>query len=66
MAMLALLKRMERDDLTVHGFRSTSGIGLRSVPTIRAMSPRWPWPMRSGIRSKPLTGAAIFSTSGGA
>lgn len=38
MACLALLKRMGRGDLTVHGFRSTFEIGLARLLRTRARS----------------------------
>ena len=64
MAMAAVLKRMGRTDITVHGFRSTSAIGPPNEPTIRIMSLKWRSPTSSAIRSRPHTGVAIFLISG--
>ena len=64
MAMLELLKRMGRSDITVHGMRSTSAIGPASRPPIHAKSSnthfRTDWP----TRPRPPISAGICCASG--
>ena len=60
MAMLMLLRRMERADLTAHGFRSTFRdwcAEATSYPHEMAeLAPRTPW----GIRSRPHICAGLM------
>jgi integrase len=63
MTMLMLLRRMKRDDLTAHGFRSTFSDWAAERTATRAKWSRWRSHMQSRIRSRPLTGAAICSIS---
>ena len=58
MAMLTLLRRMRRHDVTVHGFRSRpSATGRRSARPIPTTWPRLPWRTRWATRSRPPTAA---------
>ena len=43
MALLMTLKRMDRADLTSHGFRSTFRDWAAERRPIRPSSSRWPW-----------------------
>jgi integrase len=45
MAFLMLLRRMKRDDLTAHGFRSTFRDWAAERTNFRAKSPKWRWRM---------------------
>jgi integrase len=63
MAMLALLARMNRADLTAHGFRSTFRDWAAERTNYPREWPRCPWHMRSRTRSRPLIAAATCSQS---
>ena len=64
MALLALLERMSRTDLTVHGFRSTFRDWAAEINQLRReKSPRRRWRMWSGTRPRLRTAVAICSTS---
>lgn len=65
MALLKLLERMGREDLTVHGFRSTFRDWAAERTNFPGRSRRWPWRMRSATRWKPPTGEATFSKNAG-
>ena len=65
MAMLALLKRMGRGELTAHGFRSSFRDRAAERRASGARSPKWRWRIASATRSKPRIAAAIFLPSGG-
>ena len=59
MAMTQVLQRMDRGDITVHGFRSASAIGPARQRIFPTTSSKWRWRMRSRTRSRPPIGAAI-------
>jgi integrase len=63
MAMLQTLRRTERVDLTVHGFRSTFRDWAAEQTAFRARSSRLRWRMWSATKSRSLIGAAIYSRS---
>jgi integrase len=64
MAMLKVLQRMGRGDLTVHGLDRRSGTGRARKRHSRPRWSRWHWRMLSRARSRRLIGAATFSRSG--
>ena len=62
-ALLALLRRMQRPDVTVTDFARRSAIGSGRRPISRMTPPNWRWRTRSRTRWKrPIAGAAC-STS---
>ena len=63
MAMAAVLKRMGRGNITVHGFRSSFRDWAAERTTTRITWSRWRWPTLSARRSRPLIGAVIYSTN---
>ena len=60
MSMLMMLRRIGREDMTVHGFRSTFRDWAAEQTNFSARWPRQLWRMSSLIAPKQLTGAAIF------
>ena len=64
MSMTAVLRRMERNDITVHGFRSSfrDWAGETTSFPVKSLRPRWR--MGSRIRLKPLMRGPICSTNG--
>jgi hypothetical protein len=58
MAMLMLLRRMGRGELTAHGFRSTFRDWAAECTNFPREIAEMRWRMSSPTRSKPLTGAA--------
>ena len=67
MAMLAVLRRMEREDLTVHGFRvHFRDWASEATRHERAVVEKPPWRTRSNRRWRRHTGAATCWRSGGA
>ena len=64
MAMAAVLHRMERTDITVHGFRSTfRDWAAETHGASPTTSSRWRWRMRLVTKLRRRTGEAIYSTS---
>ena len=63
-ALLMLLRRMGRDDLTSIASDRLPANGPPSKHISQAKSLRWRWRTRSGTRSKPHTGVATYSISG--
>ena len=63
MAMTMTLRRMGRDDITVHGFRSTFRDWAAERPTTRTTWSRWRLRTRSATRSRRPTAAANCSQS---
>lgn len=63
-ALLMLMRRMGRGDLTVHGFRST--FRDWAAECTRTRCSRWRWRTRSATRPRPLIAAAISSRSAAA
>ncbi|WP_426025430.1 tyrosine-type recombinase/integrase [Brevundimonas sp. TSRC1-1] len=67
MTMLKVLKRMDRADLTTHGFRSTfRDWAAETTDTPPARWSRWRWPTPSPARSRPPIARATCSKSAGA
>ncbi len=65
MAMTMQLRRMKRDDITVHGFRSTFRDWASEQTSFRMRHASMRWRTVSATRRKPLTDAATSSRSGG-
>jgi hypothetical protein len=65
MAMLKLLHRMGRGDLTTHGFRSCFKDWGTNVPISSARLSKWRWRIRSIARPRQPIGAANYSKSAG-
>ena len=59
MALLILLRRMERGGLTAHGFHPRFATGAPRPPITRARLPRRRLPMCCGTRQRQRTSAAI-------
>ena len=65
MAMAMQLRRMKADNITVHGFRSPSGIGRAKPRRSRTRSVSKRWRIPSATRLKPLIGEATCLKSDG-
>jgi len=61
MAFLMLLRRMGRDSLTVHGFRSSFRDWAAERTGFRSKWPKWRWRMRFPTRSRLPIGAVTYS-----
>jgi len=63
--LLQVLARLDRSDLTAHGFRTTFPIGLPRKPALTATRSRWHWCIRSQMRLKRPTAEEICLKSAG-
>ena len=60
-----LLAKLGHADVTVHGFRASSGTGAASAPASRVRSPKPPSRIRSATRSSVPTAVAVHCSSAG-